>query len=175
MAPAGTRLMRAVDLMMIARDADPAGDWSFLERAVRALQQVRRPVDLSNVSSVGSAVSDTEALRTAFEKIYDENLWGNGSGPGSSPANTVEYRAFLARFLGSNAIRTVTDLGCGDWQFSKLLDWSAVNYTGIDVVEAVVELLAPRAKTDCSEFAAVRADAAAVANTDPQTLDASAG
>ena len=32
-----TRLMRAADLMVIARAMDPAGDWGFLQRAVRAL------------------------------------------------------------------------------------------------------------------------------------------
>jgi SAM-dependent methyltransferase len=38
-----------------------------------------------------------------------------------------------------NGIRTITDLGCGDWQFSRLLDWSGLEYLGLDVVPAIVE------------------------------------
>jgi SAM-dependent methyltransferase len=75
----------------------------------------------------------------AFQTIYREQRWGHGSGPGSSPANTIEYRAFIERFITANRIRTVTDFGCGDWQFSYLIDWSQVDYTGIDIVPEIIE------------------------------------
>src|SRR5262249_22676386 len=87
----------------------------------------------------GIGMSDAMPLKGHFERIYEENEWGQGSGPGSSPANTIEYRGFISHFLEANHIRTVTDLGCGDWQFSHLLDLSRVNYLGLDVVEKVVE------------------------------------
>ena len=77
-------------------------------------------------------------LRDAFRRIYSEREWGQGSGPGSSPANTIEYRAFIQRFIEANAVRTVTDLGCGDWQFSRFIDWSQVDYLGLDIVPEVV-------------------------------------
>jgi SAM-dependent methyltransferase len=77
-------------------------------------------------------------LRQAFQTIYQEQQWGRGSGPGSSPANTIEYRAFVERFIEANRIRSVTDLGCGDWQFSHLIDWSQVEYLGLDIVPEVV-------------------------------------
>ena len=95
---------------------------------------------------------EMEALRSAFETIYRNDLWNRGSGPGSSPVNTIEYRAFLERFLEANAIRTVTDFGCGDWQFSHLVDWSAVNYTGMDVVPALVQENAARYGSDKVSF-----------------------
>lgn len=79
------------------------------------------------------------AMRGAFEAIYREDRWSNGSGPGSHPDNTIEYRAVLARFMEANGIRTVTDLGCGDWQFSRWVDWSRVDYLGLDIVPGVVE------------------------------------
>lgn len=40
--------------------------------------------------------------------------------------------------LRSKAISTVVDLGCGDWQFSRFINWSQVYYIGIDVVESVI-------------------------------------
>lgn len=79
------------------------------------------------------------ALRAAFESVYQNSHWGHGSGPGSSPANTIEYRAFVSRFIEANQIRTVTDLGCGDWQFSHLMDWTGVDYLGLDVVQSIVQ------------------------------------
>ena len=43
------------------------------------------------------------------------------------------------RFCDSIAIQSVVDLGCGDWNFSRLIDWSAIRYTGIDTVPEVIE------------------------------------
>lgn len=72
-----------------------------------------------------------------FTEIYDKNIWG-GSGGGSTPENTVEYRAFLQKFLKDYKIRSVVDYGCGDWSFSHLIDWTGVWYVGVDCVESVV-------------------------------------
>lgn len=33
------------------------------------------------------------------------------------------------------------DLGCGDWQFSRLMDWSGVEYCGLEVVPSLVAKL----------------------------------
>jgi SAM-dependent methyltransferase len=81
----------------------------------------------------------TAELREQFCRIYDQKLWGLGSGVGSSPENTVEYRSFLRQFMRCNHIRSVVDLGCGDWQFSRYVDWSGVTYVGVDVVPSVIE------------------------------------
>lgn len=72
-----------------------------------------------------------------FTEIYDKNIWG-GSGGGSSPENTVEYRKFLQKFLRDYDIKTVLDYGCGDWGFSHLIDWSGIHYIGYDCVESVI-------------------------------------
>jgi hypothetical protein len=74
-----------------------------------------------------------------FDEIYKTHYWGNGSGSGSSPEATLPYREFLGRFLLENRIRSVVDLGCGDWQFSKLIDWSGIEYHGFDAAESVIE------------------------------------
>ena len=38
-----------------------------------------------------------------------------------------------------NDVRTVTDLGCGDWQFSRMMDWSGKTYRGYDVARSIVD------------------------------------
>lgn len=76
-----------------------------------------------------------------FSKIYDHHTWlGQSlSGPGSDADRTIEFRSLLEQFLSSHHIQSVVDLGCGDWSYSQLINWDGVKYTGIDVVESVIE------------------------------------
>lgn len=75
-----------------------------------------------------------------FSDVYERDLWNGGSGPGSAPENTVEYRRFLQAFLDAFDYPVkVVDLGCGDWRIGELMDWSGVDYVGVDVVPEVVE------------------------------------
>lgn len=78
--------------------------------------------------------------KQAFSTIYDRHEWrgGSKSGPGSDPERTVEYRSLLQRFLKEHNIRSILDIGCGDWSFSRLIDWSGMKYIGIDTVESVI-------------------------------------
>lgn len=73
-----------------------------------------------------------------FEKIYDKNKWQFGSGEGSLEEYTKRYRNFLEKFLSEYKIKSVLDFGCGDWQFSKYINWSGIRYHGVDVVESVI-------------------------------------
>jgi SAM-dependent methyltransferase len=44
-----------------------------------------------------------------------------------------------AEFSRDQSIGSVVDAGCGDWQFSKLIDWGGIDYLGIDVSAVVLE------------------------------------
>lgn len=79
--------------------------------------------------------------KASFTRIYNIHEWGTqaGSGPGSTPEFTAGYREFLGRFMAERKVKTVVDFGCGDWTFSKLINWGGVDYTGFDVVEDVIE------------------------------------
>jgi len=74
-----------------------------------------------------------------FEEIYATNEWGHGSGEGSLPVHTRGYVAFLQAFLAENSITSVVDMGCGDWQFSRSIQWGNIRYRGYDVVRSVIE------------------------------------
>ena len=77
--------------------------------------------------------------KKVFSKIYKEDLWQGGSGGGSKVENVKEYVEILQKYIDKPEVKTVLDLGCGDWQFSKFLDLSSVSYLGVDVVESVIE------------------------------------
>lgn len=80
-----------------------------------------------------------------FEKIYQDCLWGvNGenqgySGGGSDLENVLPYYQYLTQFIQDHQIQSVVDLGCGDWTFSKWIDWKGIDYIGYDVVGSVIE------------------------------------
>merc|ERR1711879_340528 len=84
-----------------------------------------------------------DKLTKVFSNIYKNNVWGNGknrptSGGGSSPGATLQYRLYLHALLTNKHIKSVVDVGCGDWAFSRLIDWSGVDYKGFDLVENVI-------------------------------------
>lgn len=82
-----------------------------------------------------------KTITDIFSNIYDRNLWDYGSGPGSLPELTVEYRELIKNVIQNNQIKTVLDYGCGDWQFSRLIDWNNLieHYTGADVVPSLID------------------------------------
>jgi SAM-dependent methyltransferase len=75
-----------------------------------------------------------------FDKVYAQGGWdGYGSGMGSTPLFCHEYNIWLAGFMRDRNIQSVLDLGCGDWQSTRLIDWSGIDYWGIDIVARVIE------------------------------------
>jgi SAM-dependent methyltransferase len=89
-----------------------------------------------------TGVSDStncSRIEQIFEAVYQHDGWHGGSGEGSFSENTGEYRQFLQAFMAEHQVRSVLDLGCGDWQFSRMIDWSGIDYTGVDCVRPLVE------------------------------------
>lgn len=82
--------------------------------------------------------ANSDDLKSTFELIYSQSIWGGGSGAGSDLRNTVIYVAYLQHLIDRLSIRTIVDLGCGDWRYSKFLDFSGRNYTGVDIVASVI-------------------------------------
>ncbi len=74
-----------------------------------------------------------------FDAMYAPG--GTGSGVGSGVAYTAGYRAFLERFMREHDIRSVLDVGCGDWQFSRLVDWGDRLYVGVDECGPLIDRL----------------------------------
>ncbi len=91
-------------------------------------------------------------MRERFAQIYARDEWGGGSGPGSSPTHAMGYVRFLQAFIGRNQVRSVVDLGCGDWQVSRLIDWQGVQYDGFDIVPEVIERDARAFGSDAVRF-----------------------
>lgn len=84
-------------------------------------------------------------LEEQFTEIYNRGIWGvnsegeGTSGCGSLISTTGPYRTFLSEFFKTHDIQSVVDAGCGDWEFSRIMDWDNIDYKGFDVVKHVVE------------------------------------
>lgn len=91
-----------------------------------------------------------------FDGWYEPG--GSGSGDGSGVEYTAGYRLFLERFMCEHDIRSVLDVGCGDWQFSKLIDWGDVLYIGVDVVPSLAHRLNAEHGSYCRRFSTVGPD-----------------
>jgi hypothetical protein len=84
-----------------------------------------------------------------FTYVYENNIWGNNniaeyngsSGSGSSiEKNKDTYIPFLKQFIIDNNIKTVIDLGCGDFLCGKLIyDDLDILYTGYDIYKKIVD------------------------------------
>lgn len=86
-------------------------------------------------------LSQPNSPQEPFHEIYSRGGWGGlGSGPGSLPQNAQRYVDFVSDVLMSHKVRTVVDVGCGDWQMWPPGVFDSVDkYVGFDVVPSVVE------------------------------------
>lgn len=112
--------------------------WGESKRSESTMQLIRKRL-FNDFPQYKSIFAPETAHPVIFENIYKNNVWEKGSGGGSYPENTGEYRAFLQNFLREKQIKNVVDLGCGDWQFSQLLNWDGINYLGVDCVHFLTE------------------------------------
>lgn len=73
-----------------------------------------------------------------FTNIYETNAWNSKesrSGPGSEVAHNTTLLENLKKFVSDHGVRTILDLGCGDFNWMQLFDFSMIDkYIGIDIV-----------------------------------------
>ena len=88
-------------------------------------------------------------MEEVFTHIYENNEWGNNininyngsSGPGSDiDFNKNTFIPLLKKFIIDNDIKTVIDLGCGDFRCGSLTyDELNITYTGYDVYKKMID------------------------------------
>lgn len=85
-----------------------------------------------------------------FENLYQSGGWsGKGSGPGSSELFTREFRKVFEKLMVDLKIKSVFDLGCGDWQWQRHVKWpEGIKYRGWDASETAIEKAASNVPVD---------------------------
>jgi hypothetical protein len=93
--------------------------------------------------------------RQHFTRIYEENAFGgteSRSGPGSSLAQTARLRRELPLLLAQLGLGKFLDAPCGDCHWIAGLDWTRTEYTGADVVPALIQANATRLAAQGMKF-----------------------
>jgi SAM-dependent methyltransferase len=92
-----------------------------------------------------TAVDRESPLTQTFNRIYSEGVWGRDvagtgtSGSGSTLEITRDYRAYLQDFIKTHGVKSIVDAGCGDWSFSRTIDWADASYVGVDIASDVID------------------------------------
>ncbi len=88
---------------------------------------------------------DALSVPETFQRIYRTKAWGDDgqlfySGPGSRGQVSDRYCASVIKFIQEHQVRSVVDLGCGDFSVGRrIVEATDVRYTGIDVVPELIE------------------------------------
>src|ERR1044071_8813466 len=83
-----------------------------------------------------------ERMESAFRQAYRANAWGDPesvSGPGSGIARTAAFRDEIPPLLRDLQAASLLDVGCGDFNWMRLIDLPVERYLGIDIVPELVE------------------------------------
>jgi SAM-dependent methyltransferase len=80
----------------------------------------------------------------SFTVTYSLGLWGKSkegfySGPGSEYERAKEYIDYVRGFIRENKVRSVIDLGCGDFRVAQYFAREADSYVGCDIVKPLID------------------------------------
>jgi hypothetical protein len=81
------------------------------------------------------------SLAATFDLVYTRGLWRNGedfSGEGSRGPWAEQYCALMRGEIERRGIRSLADLGCGDFAIGAKLADMVNDYVGVDIVERLV-------------------------------------
>ena len=80
-----------------------------------------------------------------FDSIYEQKFWGKGtaeeplSGSGSNPDNSLLYVNYIRETIETRSIKSVLDIGHGDWEMWRDYQFGGVMYTGLDLSRLITE------------------------------------
>jgi SAM-dependent methyltransferase len=89
-------------------------------------------------------VNKQMSTQEVFTRIYENNEWGGTSGElysgtGSDSEITQNYCRMVKEFVQQQDIKSIVDLGCGDFRVGINLQVPNVKYTGVDIVQKLID------------------------------------
>jgi len=86
---------------------------------------------------------EDQSPRDVFTHIYTAGIWGKGdgtfySGPGSDLVASGAYIDAVKQFIKGRQIRSIVDLGCGDFRVGANIVTPDISYHGVDVVQPLI-------------------------------------
>lgn len=83
-----------------------------------------------------------EKLGEIFDRIYEKSHWAGESnlplsGPGSTPKNAKPYVEFVQQIIQKYEVKSVVDIGHGDWEIWNNYKFEDTSYIGIEISEHI--------------------------------------
>lgn len=106
---------------------------------------IKKLVPESVINTYRLNTNRNKSAKEVFTDIYLNGKWGRTneqkfcSGYGSSGEIASAYARFVNEFIAKNNVRSIVDLGCGDFQIGRLLNLEGRQYTGGDIVEPLIQ------------------------------------
>ena len=103
-------------------------------------------------------------LNEIFSQIYKNKIWGSkvsigsDSGEGSNPDTAMPYVNFIKQIIIEYKIKSVLDLGHGDWEMWRDYRFENVEYTGLDVVDYLTRDLSIKYGNSRTKFITINGD-----------------
>ena len=94
--------------------------------------------------------------KEVFDDIYINSTWGYKSGPGSDPFAARTWIDIVNFFIELKDVKSILEVGCGDWRVGSNYKLDGVLYAGIDASSVIIEEL-QQYETDNIQF--INADA----------------
>ena len=105
------------------------------ERVLHVIRQARRRHQL--------AAFRGQPIGATFDAIYARGLWNHGvpfnSGSGSYGDCAAQYVAFVQNLIRSHDIRSIVDVGCGDFNVGSKLCGHVEQYRALDVSQVIID------------------------------------
>lgn len=94
-------------------------------------------------------------IEEEFSRIASTNMWGSPEtpcGPGSTLEACRPILATLPAWLSEFKVKSIVDLGCGDWHWMKCMGLVGIRYDGFDIIKAFILANKQRYETDFVRF-----------------------
>ena len=106
----------------------PPEIFEYLQRVMRGLNHLR---------------NQRRSPREIFTEVYQNHRWGGEiedyySGSGSDEVLARPHAEAVRRFIRENQVRSIVDLGCGDFRVGSRVKVDGVTYLGVDVVPTLI-------------------------------------
>jgi len=97
------------------------------------------------------------STKEVFSAIYSNNMWGGEtgtfcSGSGSQFELAKPYCEMVRKFVYEYDVKSVLDIGCGDFSVGQYLQLTNVKYVGVDIVPSLIERNIKLFGSDLIEF-----------------------
>jgi SAM-dependent methyltransferase len=112
---------------------------SVMRKGLQTSRELRR----KGLQALRELRQNMRPAHAVFSEVYEKNLWGVGdkfySGPGSYGQSAQCYVECVINFIKTHNIKSVVDLGCGNFAVGKFVAPECERYIGVDVVPSLIE------------------------------------